>query len=147
MSCTCICLRVYVCVFACTYASHVHRRVGVVHMDPHLLNASDDFFLMAGQIHAHSPQVPEKQHANNGHLFIIFVRYQIKKSMNALKLKRFIYNVSDKYNSILSDALVFIQDIRYTIYTGQSDTAHATLHMAFCRKVHTFCHRFYSMNA
>lgn len=64
---TYVCVRV--CVRACTYASDVYSRAGVVHMDSHLLNTSDDFFLMSSQVHSYSPQIPEEQHTNNRHLF------------------------------------------------------------------------------
>lgn len=57
----CIC----VCAHACTYASDVYSRVGAVHMDSHLLNASDDFFLMTGKAHSYSSEIPEKQHRKN----------------------------------------------------------------------------------
>lgn len=62
----CVC----VCAHACTNASDVYSRVGVVHMDSHLLNARDDFFLMSSQIDAYSPQIPEKYQRKNKALFI-----------------------------------------------------------------------------
>lgn len=66
----CVYLCVCVCARACTYASDIYSRVGVVHMHSHLLNTSDYLFLMSGQVHSDSSQIPVKQHRNNKPLFI-----------------------------------------------------------------------------
>lgn len=60
-------MHVSVCLY---FTSYVYSRVGAVHMDPHLLNASNNFFLVSSQVHAYSSQIPEKQHTENRALYL-----------------------------------------------------------------------------
>ena len=53
-------------VCACTCVSDVQNRAGAVHVDSHLLNARDDFFLMSRQVHTDSSQIPENSKQTTG---------------------------------------------------------------------------------